>query len=281
MRQLPAVRTSIDLYMSEISRFSVLSREEEYELAVRWTEYQDKEAAHRLLTSNLRFVIKIAREYLSYGPLLSDLIQEGNIGLMMALKKFNPYRGYRFISYAVWWIRAYIQNFIMKTWSMVKIGTTQAQRKLFYSFQKLNSTQDETDREEKLQELAEKLHLPDKDILEMELRMSAKDFSLDAELGKDTEATHQALLPDLRENQEEALARLNEQEHLTDQVQQALTHLNEKEKYIIKHRVMAEQPVTLRQIGQEFNISRERVRQIEANALKKLKGTIALSQENL
>jgi len=137
MINLPVVKNSLETYLVQINQFPLLSQEEEFELAVKYRKYNDIQAAQKLVTSNLRFVVKVALEYKSYGVKLLDLIQEGNIGLMMAVKKFNPYKGYRFISYAIWWIRAYIQNFIIKTWSLVKIGTTQAQKKLFYKIGKV------------------------------------------------------------------------------------------------------------------------------------------------
>src|SRR3972149_1183067 len=177
---LPAVKNSLETYLVQINQFSLVGQEEEFKLAVRYRKYNDIEAAHKLITSNLRFVVKVAFEYKSYGAKLLDLIQEGNIGLMMAVKKFNPYKGYRFISYAIWWIRAYIQNFIIKSWSLVKIGTTQAQKKLFYKIGKVRKALEaDGESEAKYEHLASDLDVTKKDIIEMEQRMSSRDLSLD------------------------------------------------------------------------------------------------------
>src|SRR3989304_8225256 len=178
--RLPVVKNSLETYLVQINQFPLLNQEEEFKLAVRYRKHNDIEAAHKLITSNLRFVVKVAFEYKSYGVKLLDLIQEGNIGLMMAVKKFNPYKGYRFISYAIWWIRAYIQNFIIKTWSLGKIGTTQAQKKLFYKIGKVRKAMEAEGTDDKKYELlASDLDVAKKDIIEMEQRMSSRDLSLD------------------------------------------------------------------------------------------------------
>ena len=273
---LPVVKNSIETYLVQINQFPLLSQEEEFKLAVRYRKYYDKEegieAAHKLITSNLRFVVKVALEYKSYGAKLQDLIQEGNIGLMMAVKKFNPYKGYRFISYAIWWIRAYIQNFIMKTWSLVKIGTTQAQKKLFYKIGKVRKALESNGENEKKYELlAHDLNVAKEDIVEMEQRMSSRDLSLDAPFDEGQELTHLDLLKEESPNQEEAFAQEEEKRIREHEVQNAMKRLNEKEVYVIKNRIMAEEPLTLQQIGDHLKLSRERVRQIESEALKKLK----------
>src|SRR5512137_1492584 len=178
---LPAASSTLDLYISQINKFSLLTPEEEFKLAVRYKKHNDMEAAEKLVTSNLRFVLKIAHEYRNYRVKFADLIQEGNIGLMHAVKKFDPYKGYRLISYAVWWIRAYIQNFIIKSWSLVKIGTTQAQRKLFF---KLNQAKKRLEvlshKSPEFGEIAESLQVKESEIAEMDIRMSNRDLSLDA-----------------------------------------------------------------------------------------------------
>src|SRR3990172_8965465 len=172
MLNLPVVKNSLESYLVQINQFPLLTPEEEFNLATRYRKDNDLEAAHKLITSNLRFVVKVAFEYKSYGVKLLDLIQEGNIGLMMAVKKFNPYKGYRFISYAIWWIRAYIQNFIIKTWSLVKIGTTQAQKKLFYKIGKVRKAlESDQDSDKKYEKLAKNLDVAKEDIIEMEQRM--------------------------------------------------------------------------------------------------------------
>ena len=272
MSNLPAVKNSLDSYLAQINKFPLLKPEEEFEFAVRYRKDNEVEAAQKLITSNLRFVVKVAFEYKSYGVKLLDLIQEGNIGLMMALKKFNPYKGYRFISYAIWWIRAYIQNFIIKTWSLVKIGTTQTQKKLFYKIGKVRKAlESNLDDEKRYETLAHDLDVPKEDLIDMEQRMSSRDLSLDAPFDADHELTHLDLLQEGSLNQEEALA-LEEEKNLRERdVRNAMKRLNEKEKYVVMNRVMADSPLTLQEIGSHLKLSRERVRQIESEALKKLK----------
>ena len=269
---LPVVKNSLETYLVQINQFPLLTQEEEFKLAVRYRKHNDIEAAQKLITSNLRFVVKIAFEYKSYRVKLLDLIQEGNIGLMMAVKKFNPYKGYRFISYAIWWIRAYIQNFIIKTWSLVKIGTTQAQKKLFYKIGKIRKALESNGEDEKKYELlARDLDVTKEDIIEMEQRMAARDLSLDAPFDEGQELTHLDLLKEESPNQEEAFSQEEEKKVREREVQHAMKRLNEKEVYVIKNRIMSDEPLTLQQIGDHLKLSRERVRQIESEALKKLK----------
>lgn len=269
---LPVIKNSLETYLVQINQFPLLTQEEEFRLAVKYRKYDDIEAAQKLITSNLRFVVKIAFEYKSYGVKIQDLIQEGNIGLMMAVKKFNPYKGYRFISYAIWWIRAYMQNFIIKTWSLVKIGTTQAQKKLFYKIGKVRKALEaDGENEGKYELLARDLDVAKEDIMEMEQRMSSRDLSLDTPFDEGKELTHLELLREESPNQEEAIAQEEEKKIREREVQNAMKHLNDKEIYVIKSRIMAEEPLTLQQIGDHLKLSRERVRQIESEALKKLK----------
>ena len=269
---LPVVKNSLESYLVQINQLPLLTQEEEFKLAVRYRKHSDIEAAHTLITSNLRFVVKVAFEYKSYGVKLLDLIQEGNIGLMMAVKKFDPYKGYRFISYAIWWIRAYIQNFIIKTWSLVKIGTTQAQKKLFYKIGKIRKAlESDGENEKKYELLAHDLDVGKEDIIEMEQRMAARDLSLDTPFDEGQELTHLDLLKEESPNQEEAFAQEEEKKNREREVQNAMKRLNEKEVYVIKNRIMADEPLTLQEIGDHLNLSRERVRQIESEALKKLK----------
>ena len=272
MSNLPVVKNSLDTYLVQINQFPLLTQDEEFELAVKYRKDNDIDAAQKLITSNLRFVVKVAFEYKSYGVKILDLIQEGNIGLMMAVKKFNPYKGYRFISYAIWWIRAYIQNFIIKTWSLVKIGTTQAQKKLFYKIGKVRKALESNQADEKKYEhLANDLEVAKEDIIEMEQRMSSRDLSLDAPFDEGHELTHLDLLQEGSPNQEEAFSQEEEKKIREHEVQNAMKRLNEKEVYVIKNRIMAEEPLTLQEIGDHLKLSRERVRQIESEALKKLK----------
>lgn len=271
---------SRESYLREISQFPLLTREEEYELSARYRKYNDREAADKLVTSNLRFVVKVAFEYRTYGIKLLDLIQEGNIGLMMAVKKFNPYKGYRFISYSVWWIRAYIQNFIIKSWSLVKIGTTQAQKKLFYKIGKVRKALEaDGERETKYKHLASDLDVTRDDIVEMEQRMAARDFSLDSPLDDDHELTHLDLLQETSLNQEESLALMEEKKIREQEVLNAMKRLNGKEEYVIRNRIMSDSSLTLREIGNHLKLSRERVRQIESEALKKLRKEMSPSFE--
>lgn len=278
MSNLPVVKNSLQTYLVQINQFPLLSPEEEFELAVRYRKQNDISAAHKLITSNLRFVVKVALEYKSYGVKLLDLIQEGNIGLMMAVKKFDPYKGNRFISYAIWWIRAYIQNFIIKTWSLVKIGTTQAQKKLFYKIGKVRKALESgRENEKKYESLAKDLDVSKEHIIEMEQRMAARDLSLDAPFDENKELTHLDLLQEESLNQEERLAQEQEKGVRQREVQKALKRLNEKEAFIIRNRIMSDEPLTLQEIGSQLKLSRERVRQIESEALKKLKREIGSS----
>jgi len=272
MEDLPVVKDSLDSYLVKIKQFPLLTPEEEFHLAVKYRKYNDIEAAHKLITSNLRFVVKVALEYKTYGVKLADLIQEGNIGLIMAVKKFNPYKGYRLISYAVWWIRAYIQNYIIKTWSLVKIGTTQAQKKLFYKIGKVRKAlESDQENEKKYELLAKDLRVPKGDIVEMEQRMSSRDLSLDSTLDEDHELTHLDVLQDDSPDQEELVTRKEEKGIREQRVHNAMKQLSEKETYVIKNRIMADEPLTLQGIGNQLKLSKERVRQIEGEALKKLK----------
>lgn len=269
--EVPVVTGTLDRYMAEINRFAILTAEEEFRLAVELKKFNDMEAAEKLVVSNLRFVVKIAHEYRSYGIKLADLIQEGNIGLMHAVKKFDPYKGYRLISYAVWWIRAYIQNYIIKSWSLVKIGTTQAQRKLFFKLsQARRRLEGLSAKRPEFAEIAETLGVRPGEIEDMEMRMSNRDLSLDAGVGEDGDSTHMDHLTYDGEDQEAAFIRKEEMELVQKNIAGALTGLNEKETFIIRNRVMADNPLTLQEIGNRYHITRERARQIEKQALRKL-----------
>lgn len=274
---LPVVTDTLDLYIAQIKKFDLLSREEEYRLATSYKNHGNRQSAHRLICANLRFVVKIAHEYRGYGLKTLDLIQEGNIGMMMALRKFDPERGLKFITYAVWWIRAYINNFIMKNWSLVKIGTTQAQKKLFF---KLNQTRRAlrrlTGREEP-QDIASELAVRDNEVEEMALRMAARDASLDLKLTEGSDYTLLDSLADERENQETLLLEQEETQVLSNQVEDALAVLKERERHIIQQRILCDTPHTLQELADHYSVSRERIRQIEKAALEKLKGKLALT----
>jgi len=268
---LPVTTDSFEQYMAQINRFDILSRQEEFELARRYKQRGDVDAAHRLICANLRFVVKIAQEYRGYGARMLDLIQEGNIGLMMAVKKFEPERGFRLISYAVWWIRAYIQNFVVRTWSLVKIGTTQAQKKLFFKLSQTRAALLQRTGTETTEDIARELHVRDDEVEEMALRMAGRDTSLDVELTEGEDYTLLHTLADSRDNQEQLLIQHEEQTNLSDQVSEALQHLNKREREIITERILRENPLTLQELADRFGISRERVRQLEKNALGKIK----------
>jgi RNA polymerase sigma-32 factor len=274
-KNLPVVGDNLSHYLSQTSQYPILTADEEFALAVRYQEQEDVEAAHKLITSNLRFVVKVSLEYRGYGLKLLDLIQEGNIGLMVALKKFDPHKGYRFISYAIWWIRAYIQNFIIRSWSLVKMGTTQIQKKLFYKMGKIKGLAHEEHRDEKTEELAQELNVRSSDIEEMQKRFAGRDLSLDAKLDLNQDISFLDLLPDRSPDQEELLGDREEDDVLRDEVEGALEGLSERERFIIRHRIMADEPMTLQELGDTFDISRERVRQIESEALRKLKEQLA------
>ena len=267
---MPVPIDSLTLYLAEINKFPLLSADEEHSLALRFRDEGDLEAAHRLITSNLRFVVKIAGEYRSYGMKMLDLIQEGNIGLMMAVRKFDPAKGVRLISYAVWWIRAYIQNHIISAWSLLKIGTTQAQRKLFFKLNQAKQAIINMTGEGDLHAAAISLDVKDSEAQEMEQRLRGE-LSLDVAMLEGEGATFLESLPDLRQNQEELLADHQESVQLEQGVALALQNLNEKERFVIEQRVAAESPMTLQEIADHFSLSRERVRQIEEGALKKMK----------
>jgi RNA polymerase sigma-32 factor len=268
---LPVTTDSLRLYMSEIRKFPLLNEEEERRHAIAFFEEKDLASAHTLITSNLRFVVKVAYEFRHYGLKMLDLIQEGNIGLMMAVRKYNPYKGVRLISYAVWWIRAYIQNHIISSWSLLKIGTTQAQRKLFFKLRQAKSAlAGRGDNEEEIPTAAESLRVSEQEFSEMEQRMRG-DCSLNAEIPGSDGATPLESLADDRLNQEELLVEFQENQNLQQKVAEVVSLLNEKERYIIEQRITADEPMTLQEIASHFSISRERVRQIEEGALKKTK----------
>ena len=267
---MPVPIDSLTLYLTEINKFPLLSADEEQELALRFRDEGDLQAAHTLITSNLRFVVKVAGEYRSYGMKMLDLIQEGNIGLMMAVRKFDPTKGVRLISYAVWWIRAYIQNHIISAWSLLKIGTTQAQRKLFFKLNQAKQAIINMTGEGDLHAAAISLDVKDAEAQEMEQRLRGE-LSLDVPMLEGEAGTFLESLPDLRQNQEEMLGDHQETLILEQEVASALENLNEKERFVIERRVASDNPLTLQEIADHFCISRERVRQIEEGALKKMK----------
>lgn len=268
---LPITTDTFEHYMVQVNRFDLLSAEQEYDLAVRHMQDGDMDAAHRLVCANLRFVVKVANEYRGYGLRLLDLVQEGNVGLMMAVKKFDPSRGTRLITYAVWWIRAYIQNYIMRSWSLVKIGTTQMQKKLFFKLaQTRNALLNQTGSED-IEDIARELDVNQEIVVEMSQRMGRRDASLDVELTEGEGYTLLHTLPDKADNQETLLLADEERRLNTERTQAALSILNPRERNIIKQRILADPPSTLQDIAEQYGVSRERIRQIEQNALQKLR----------
>jgi RNA polymerase sigma-32 factor len=251
-----ALSDSIQSYLYDINRFPVLSQEEELKIAERYYREKGLDDAKKLVTSNLRYVVKIALEYRNYGCRIADLIQEGNIGLMVAVKKFNPYKGFRLITYATWWIRSFIQDFILKTTGLVKRGSKALKRKLFYKKDHAEeglSTRDRTD---------------ENDAYPYEL-------SLDNPIADDGRTTHLDMLCDTRPGQEETASVKEEQALAKREIKNALSSLNDKERFVIENRVMADPPESLQDLGDRLGLTRERVRQIEAQALKKLEKTLA------
>ncbi len=268
---LPTVTDGFEQYMVQVNRFALLSREEEQSLALRYRREGDLEAAHRLTCANLRFVVKIAMEYRAYGCKMLDLVQEGNIGLMMAIKKFDPERGLRLITYAVWWIRAYIHNYIIRNWSLVKIGTTQAQKKLFFKLRQTREALRRLTGRGDSGQIARELDVSSEEVEQMSLRLGGRDASLDMELVEGEDFTLLDTLADDRATQEEALAERQEQSVRAEKVARALKSLNEREGHIVRDRILAETPRTLQELADDYGISRERVRQLERNALVKMK----------
>lgn len=278
---------SLDQYLSEINRFPLLSAEEERRLARRFRDEHDAHAGHDLVTANLRFVVKVAYEYRSYGFRIADLVQEGNIGLMRAVQKFDPDKEIRLISYAVWWIRAYIQNYILRSWSLVKLGTTQAQRKLFFSLARTRRELDrmsaghgaDSDGEDE-GKVASKLQVKPSEVREMAQRMDGRDLSLDVPVGDDGANSHVDFVSSPAPAQDDELGAAQEQRVMADHVAAALARLDERERFIIEQRVMTESPKTLKDLGEHFGFSRERARQLEIRAKEKLKGElVALASE--
>lgn len=280
---IPALggEASLNRYLSEIRKFPILAPEEEFMLAKRWREHQDTDAAHRLVTSHLRLVSKIAMGYRGYGLPVSELIAEGNIGLMQGVKKFEPDKGFRLATYAMWWIRASIQEFILRSWSLVKIGTTAAQKKLFFNLRRMKSqigALEEGDlRPEVVEKIAHDLNVTAEEVVSMNRRMAmGGDASLNAPLRADTdgEGQWQDWLTDEGPIQDEIVAEREESSLRAALLAEAMAVLNDRERHILTERRLAEEPKTLEELSQEYDISRERVRQIEVRAFEKLQKAI-------
>jgi RNA polymerase sigma-32 factor len=276
---LPAISPDQGLraYLQEIQKFPMLSADEEYMLAKRWTEYADYDAAQKLVTSHLRLVAKIASGYRGYGLPMAELIAEGNIGLMQAVKKFEPDRGFRLSTYAMWWIRASMQEFVLRSWSLVKMGTSAAQKRLFFNLKKMKKRLKRIDdgavlTPEEIKTIATELDVPEQDVIDMDSRMGANDKRLDAKIGHDGDAEWMEMLADTSDSQETTLAESQEYRAKKLLMQRAMDTLNDRERDIVlkRHLVETEDQVTLEELSQQYNISRERVRQIESRALEKM-----------
>ncbi|MHB8204409.1 MAG: RNA polymerase factor sigma-32 [Desulfomonilaceae bacterium] len=268
----------LKIYLQEIERYPLLNREQEIELANRFRDSQDAQAVNDLITSNLRFVIKVALGYRNYGIKIMDLVQEGNIGLIKAVEKFDPDKGYRLISYAVWWIKAYIQNHIIRSWSMVKMGTTQAQRKLFYRVGDLPEATDFDIHRDNVSKLAGRINVTEDEVVDMAARLKSRDLSLDELLGDSSRDSFADTLRDDTADQERDLAKKQELENLKRWVDKAVEKLNPREKYIVEKRILSDEPETLKELGKHFGVTRERARQIERAALQKLRGNYQSSE---
>jgi RNA polymerase sigma-32 factor len=277
---LPIVGSEGNLarYLQEIRRFPMLAPEEEFMLAKRWREHEDTVAAHKLVTSHLRLVAKIAMGYRGYGLPLNELISEGNVGMMQAVKRFDPDRGFRLATYAMWWIRAAIQEYILHSWSLVKIGTTAAQKKLFFNLRKLKGQLQAIEEgdmtPETVTKIATELDVPEADVVSMNRRLASPDHSLNAPLRAEGEGEWQDWLVDDRDDQETALADSEELGKRRKLLSKAMGALNERERHILTERRLREEPTTLEDLSQQYNISRERVRQIEVRAFEKLQKAI-------
>jgi RNA polymerase sigma-32 factor len=260
-------------YMSEIRRYPLLTREEEERLAKLYYETGDKSAAETLVTSNLRFVVKIAAEYSKFGAKLIDLIQEGNVGLMHAVKEFNPYKGVKLITYAVWWIRGYIQEFLMRQYSMVRIGTTANQRKLFYQLQKQREELERMGLDQGVALLSGKLGIPEDEIKVMHQRMSGRDLSLDQPLSSGEGSSLMDFQSDSSPENgiDESLGHQEELHILEENIESIRKELNPRELYLLDERLLSDEPKTLQEIGDHFGVTREAVRQMENRVMKKLR----------
>ena len=279
--QLPVLSSegNLAIYLQEIKKFPILTAEEEYMLAKRYKEHGDTEAAHKLVTSHLRLVAKIAMGYRGYGLPVTDLISEGNVGIMQAVKKFDPERGFRLATYAMWWIRAQIQEYVLHSWSLVKIGTTAAQKKLFFNLKKLKNQLSSIDSgdlsPENAREIATRLNVKEGEVLDMNNRLFSGDQSLNVQVGDEGDTEWQDMLVDSNETHDNLIANKDELKYRKKIFEQALEILNEREIEIITLRKLQDKPIKLEELSKKFNISRERVRQIEEKAFEKLQKQVS------
>jgi RNA polymerase sigma-32 factor len=275
-------------YLTEIRKFPMLAKDEEFMLAKRWKEHEDPEAAHRMVTSHLRLVAKIAMGYRGYGLPIGEVISEGNVGLMQAVKKFEPDKGFRLATYAMWWIRASIQEYILRSWSLVKMGTTAAQKKLFFNLRKAKSQisafQDGDLHPDQVAQIATKLGVLNEEVISMNRRLSGPDASLNAPLRVDGESEWQDWLEDETSvSQETQVAENQERTQRMGLLEEAMTELTDRERHILTERRLKDDPSTLEELAAEYGVSRERVRQIEVRAFEKLQKSMrtAAQERNL
>lgn len=265
---------NLSRYLNDIRKFPMLSIEEEYSLAVRWRDSEDDEAAHKMVTSHLRLVAKIAMGYRGYGLPVGELISEGNIGMMQAVKRFDPERGFRLATYAMWWIRASMQEYILHSWSLVKIGTTAAQKKLFFNLRKLKGQMQALEEgdlyPEHVTSIADKLNVSEKEVVNMNRRLASADHSLNSPLRMDGEGEWIDWLVDDNLDQEKQLAKSEVYVNRHEMLERGLDVLNERESHILKERRLKDKPTTLEGLSQQYGVSRERIRQIEVRAFEKL-----------
>ena len=279
-RNIPALsgENNLSRYLHEIRQFPMLEQDEEYMLAKRWVEHQDVDAAHRLVTSHLRLVARIAMGYRGYGLPVNELISEGNVGMMQAVKRFDPEKGFRLATYAMWWIRASIQEYILHSWSLVKIGTTAAQKKLFFNLRRLKHRLQAIDdgdlSPEHVTKIADELRVSEDEVVQMNRRLAAPDRSLNAPMRIEGEGEWQDWLADESESQETLYGEHEELERRRTMLAGAMGVLNDRERRILHERRLREDPATLEDLSQEFGVSRERIRQIEVRAFEKLQRAV-------
>ena len=274
---------NLSIYLQEIKKFPILSAEEEYMLAKRFKEHNDSAAAHKLVTSHLRLVAKIAMGYKGYGLPITDLISEGNVGIMQAVKKFDPEKGFRLATYAMWWIRAQIQEYVLHSWSLVKIGTTAAQKKLFFNLRKIKNQIMSIDSgslsPDNVREIASRLDVKEGEVVDMENRLFSSDSSLNVKIGEQNDTEWQDLIQDKNDTHDKIIENKDELKFRRSVFLKALEVLNEREKQIIKLRKLRDNPLKLEDLSKKYKISRERVRQIEEKALEKLQKAVLNIQQ--
>ncbi|MEO0882396.1 MAG: RNA polymerase sigma factor RpoH [Pseudomonadota bacterium] len=271
-------------YLSEIRKFPMLAKEEEFMLAKRWQEHEDSDAAEKMVTSHLRLVAKIAMGYRGYGLPMAEVISEGNVGLMQSVKKFDPDKGFRLATYAMWWIRASIQEYILRSWSLVKLGTTAAQKKLFFNLRRIkgeiNALEQGDLNPEQVAEIAERLNVSEDEVRSMNGRMSGSDASLNVPMGQEGDMEWQDWLADEEPNQAANFAQTQEFDARMELLQSAMADLNEREQHILQERRLTDEPKTLEELSEVYNVSRERIRQIEVRAFEKLqKAMVRMAKE--